>query len=124
MRRRIHEEDRPSTAIPLIDDDSSEQSASFNKLVAPVSDDDLMGAKTRRMRWLGQVCEYWPLRKLAAITDSDVEAVLTSYNQSSPPIYTSSQQGTVKPPRGRITPAQATQTSSLVQRTKQSNSPT
>ncbi|KXX76670.1 Uroporphyrinogen-III C-methyltransferase [Madurella mycetomatis] len=31
------------------------------------------------MRWLAQVCEYWPLKRLAAITDADVEAVLKSY---------------------------------------------
>ncbi|EDN93311.1 siroheme synthase [Sclerotinia sclerotiorum 1980 UF-70] len=31
------------------------------------------------MRWLSQICEYWPLRRLASITDSDVESVLKSY---------------------------------------------
>jgi uroporphyrin-III C-methyltransferase len=32
------------------------------------------------MRWLSQICEYWPLRKLAAITDSDIERILQAYS--------------------------------------------
>lgn len=55
------------------------QTATFNKLVTP---EDVEAAKTRRMRWLSQICEYWPLRRLAAITDEDVEAVLRSYTTS------------------------------------------
>lgn len=46
------------------------------------------------MRWLGQVCEYWPLSRLAAVTDEDVERLLTSYTSTSradlaptPPTY-------------------------------------
>ncbi|KAL2168353.1 hypothetical protein VTG60DRAFT_7331 [Thermothelomyces hinnuleus] len=31
------------------------------------------------MRWLAQVCEYWPLRRLAEVSDEDVEAVLKAY---------------------------------------------
>ncbi|KAL2754119.1 hypothetical protein ACRALDRAFT_2138485 [Sodiomyces alcalophilus JCM 7366] len=57
-------------------DDSVDQSASFNRLV---TEDDADAAKTRRIRWLSQVCEYWPLKRLAAISDEDVEAVLRSY---------------------------------------------
>ncbi|KAK0733754.1 tetrapyrrole methylase [Lasiosphaeria miniovina] len=57
-------------------DDSVDQTASFNKLV---TDADADAAKTRRMRWLAQVCEYWPLKRLAAVTDGDVEAILNSY---------------------------------------------
>ncbi|KAL2161031.1 hypothetical protein VTH06DRAFT_8744 [Thermothelomyces fergusii] len=40
---------------------------------------DAEAAKTRRMRWLAQVCEYWPLRRLAEVSDEDVEAVLRAY---------------------------------------------
>ncbi|KAK3944027.1 tetrapyrrole methylase [Diplogelasinospora grovesii] len=58
-------------------DDSVDQTATFNKLVTEADAD---AAKTRRMRWLSQVCEYWPLKRLAAITDVDVETILTSYN--------------------------------------------
>ncbi|AEO65601.1 uncharacterized protein THITE_34894 [Thermothielavioides terrestris NRRL 8126] len=57
-------------------DDSVDQPAGLNRLVR---EDDAEAARTRRMRWLAQVCEYWPLRRLAAITDEDVEAVLRSY---------------------------------------------
>ena len=34
------------------------------------------------MRWLSQVCEYWPLSKLAAITDQDIEQLFNSYSSS------------------------------------------
>ncbi|KAH6683758.1 uroporphyrinogen-III C-methyltransferase [Plectosphaerella plurivora] len=74
-RRRIQQEDRLTHAVGD-SDDSSDQAATFNKLV---TDADLDAIKNRRMRWLSQVCEYWPLRRLAAITDEDVDAVLKSY---------------------------------------------
>lgn len=73
VRRRVQEEDRLAHEAL---EESLEQSASFNKLV---TEEDLDAAKTRRMRWLSQVCEYWPLKRLAAISDQDVEVVLTSY---------------------------------------------
>ncbi|WYZ39568.1 hypothetical protein EsH8_III_001482 [Colletotrichum jinshuiense] len=75
VRRRIQSEDHLS-AQPDDVDDSFDQTASFNKLVTEA---DLDAAKNRRMRWLSQVCEYWPLKRLAAITDEDVESVLKSY---------------------------------------------
>ncbi|KAK1955798.1 uroporphyrin-III C-methyltransferase [Colletotrichum sublineola] len=75
VRRRIQSEDHLSTQ-PDEADDSLDQTASFNKLV---TDADLDAAKNRRMRWLSQVCEYWPLKRLAAIDDNDVESVLESY---------------------------------------------
>ncbi|XP_044721411.1 tetrapyrrole (Corrin/Porphyrin) methylases domain-containing protein [Hirsutella rhossiliensis] len=37
--------------------------------------DDSLG---QRMRWLGQVCEYWPLKKLATIADDDVDRLLAT----------------------------------------------
>jgi len=58
-------------------DDSVEQTAALNKLV---TDMDADAAKTRRIRWLAQVCEYWPLKRLAAVTEADVEAILQSYH--------------------------------------------
>ncbi|KAJ9155294.1 Siroheme synthase [Pleurostoma richardsiae] len=83
VRRRIQEEDHLAHAA-LSDgglddsvDDSFDQTASFNRLVTEA---DLDAAKSRRMRWLSQVCEYWPLKRLAAISDEDVESVLKSYN--------------------------------------------
>ncbi len=66
-------------------DDSVDQTATFNKLV---TDADADAAKTRRMRWLSQVCEYWPLKRLAAITDADVAAILKSYDQEIPSLTT------------------------------------
>ncbi|KZL65434.1 siroheme synthase [Colletotrichum incanum] len=75
VRRRIQTEDHLSTQPDEVDD-SFDQTASFNKLVTEA---DLDAAKNRRMRWLSQVCEYWPLKRLAAINDDDVESVLKSY---------------------------------------------
>ncbi|KAI0602695.1 uroporphyrinogen-III C-methyltransferase [Biscogniauxia sp. FL1348] len=82
VRRKIQEEDH-LLHKGLSDgddvDDSIDQSASFNKLVTEA---DLDAAKNRRMRWLSQVCEYWPLKRLAAITDNDVDTILKSYENS------------------------------------------
>lgn len=79
VRRRIQQEDHllhEALGDGADDDDSGEQSASFNKLVTEA---DLDAAKNRRMRWLSQVCEYWPLRRLASISDEDVDMILKSY---------------------------------------------
>ena len=80
VRRRIWEEDHAAdlAADPEAEDDESGQNSAFNKLVTP---SDSEAAKARRMRWLAQICEYWPLRRLAAITDEDVEDLLQSYRQ-------------------------------------------
>ncbi|KAI1259525.1 uroporphyrin-III C-methyltransferase [Xylariaceae sp. FL1019] len=78
-RRRLQEEDSLLHSSPADcddGDDSADQPATFNKLV---TDADLGAAKNRRIRWLSQVCEYWPLKRLAAITDEDVESILKNY---------------------------------------------
>ncbi|KAF6790369.1 siroheme synthase [Colletotrichum sojae] len=78
VRRRIQAEDSQVQQVQQADeDDSLDQAATFNKLVTEADAD---AAKTRRARWLGQVCEYWPLKRLAGITDEDVESVLRSYS--------------------------------------------
>jgi len=80
IRRRIWEEDH-ATELSMdleAEEEDAGQNAQFNKLITPT---DLEAARTRRMRWLSQICEYWPLRRLAAITDADVDAVLASYSQ-------------------------------------------
>lgn len=81
MRRRIWEEDHAAElAMDLeAEEEDAGQTASFNKLVTP---QDADAARTRRVRWLAQICEYWPLQRLASITDADVEAVLRSYAAS------------------------------------------
>lgn len=87
VRRRIITEDAEArtTAESAIAaavnegvDDSIDQLATFNKLVTEL-DVQAEAAKTRRMRWLAQVCEYWPLKKLVEITDEDVESILQAY---------------------------------------------
>jgi uroporphyrin-III C-methyltransferase len=91
VRRRILEEDRAagekrkavdsSVEVDEGVDDSVDQTASFNKLVTETEAED---AKTRRMRWLSQVCEYWPLKKLVEVGRENIEAVLDAYHASSP----------------------------------------
>lgn len=81
IRRRIWEEDHKSSELEDLNADFEDgyptaQRPTFNRLV---SDDDVEASKTRRMRWLAQICEYWPLRRLAAITDADIETILQSY---------------------------------------------
>ncbi|KAL4863764.1 hypothetical protein BDV12DRAFT_201768 [Aspergillus spectabilis] len=81
VRKRLWEEDFAAglcdTGFDVDEDDSTGQKHTFNNLV---TEDDINAAKTRRMRWLSQICEYWPLRKLAAITDSDVDNILREYS--------------------------------------------
>lgn len=82
VRRRIWEQDHATEAATELEaeDEEGGQSAAFNKLVTP---SDAEAAKARRMRWLAQVCEYWPLRRLAAITDEDVDGILQAYKHDS-----------------------------------------
>ncbi|KAI8944128.1 uroporphyrin-III C-methyltransferase [Xylaria longipes] len=85
VRRQIQEEDRLPHQAQTDGgdgDDSVDQPANFNKLVTEA---DLDAAKNRRMRWLSQICEYWPLKRLAAITDDDVATILKSYEAVSQP---------------------------------------
>ena len=95
MRRRIWEQDHANEAAIAsteleIEDEDAGQTASFNKLVTTA---DAEASKARRMRWLAQICEYWPLRRLAAITDEDVERILHAYRQET----SASHSGDTKP---------------------------
>lgn len=80
VRRRIWEEDHAAEAEAGLENEEEEggQTAQFNKLVTPT---DAEAARTRRMRWLSQICEYWPLRRLAAIRDKDIDTLMRSYRQ-------------------------------------------
>jgi uroporphyrin-III C-methyltransferase len=79
LRRRLHEEDN-AAAVAQADDledeeEDAAQPATFNQLVTA---EDLVAARTRRMRWLSQICEYWPLKRLCNISDADVATILAS----------------------------------------------
>ncbi|KAL6713616.1 uroporphyrin-III C-methyltransferase [Lecanora helva] len=83
-RSRIWEEDyrtyqSDETPKDVEDDDAHAQRPNFNRLI---SDFDHDAARTRRMRWLSQICEYWPLSRLASITDADIDIILQSYATS------------------------------------------
>jgi uroporphyrin-III C-methyltransferase len=57
------------------------------------------------MRWLSQICEYWPLRRLANITDEDVDSVLQAYASNpstSAPLDTTNLDRRNNRKRGRI----------------------
>lgn len=81
IRRRIWEEDQAADLLDdtpeVEEDDSPAQKHTFNSLVTP---EDLDAARHRRMRWLSQICEYWPLRRLASINDADVDTILAAYS--------------------------------------------
>ena len=84
VRRRIWEEDhkthqKENSAQEVEDDDAPAQRPTFNRLVL---EDDIGAIRTRRIRWLSQICEYWPLKRLAAITDEDVDTILQSYRST------------------------------------------
>lgn len=89
MRKRIQQEDHFSNLTSggdLEDDETLDQSSSFNKLVPEndsLTEAAVNTAKSRRLGWLSQICEYWPLSRLASITDEDIESVLKAYRTSS-----------------------------------------
>lgn len=81
VRRRIWEEDHAAELSMDLEaeEDEAGQTATFNKLITA---EDQEAARNRRMRWLAQICEYWPLQRLAGITDDDVSLVLRNYTNS------------------------------------------
>ena len=89
VRRKIWEEDYAAevAASGALEEDEygDGQAASFNRLVTP---EDAEAVRTRRMRWLAQICEYWPLARLASLSDVDIEAVLKSYPGTLPSAMT------------------------------------
>ncbi len=89
VRRRILEEDHLAHSALADDsvDDSIDQSANLNKLVTEA---DLDAAKGRRLRWLSQLCEYLPLKRLVALSDADVDAALQSDAAAADPDITGS----------------------------------
>ncbi|KFX90438.1 hypothetical protein V490_06461, partial [Pseudogymnoascus sp. VKM F-3557] len=98
IRQRIQAEDNAAHAAKFPahqDEDEDEgQSASFNALVKEA---DREAAKGRRMRWLSQICEYWPLSRLADVTDADIEAVMAAYTSSPTPPTTTTTASTTTP---------------------------
>ena len=95
LRRRIWEEDHAAELSQDLEaeEEDSGQAATFNKLVLEESKE---AARGRRMRWLSQICEYWPLRRLAAITDSDIDTLFREFACSS-----ASKVGPTSPAAGR-----------------------
>ncbi|KAE8861558.1 hypothetical protein CFE70_008622 [Pyrenophora teres f. teres 0-1] len=83
LRRRIWEEDHAAELSQDLEaeEEDSGQPATFNKLILEESKE---AARGRRMRWLSQICEYWPLRRLASITDADVDMLFREFASSSP----------------------------------------
>lgn len=96
VRRRIWDEDHRGEEKDEDDSDTAAQKSTFNQLV---SETDKSVARTRRMRWLSQICEYWPLTRLAAITELEVDTILQSYGSTIPTASTQQEPGTeLQPP--------------------------
>jgi uroporphyrin-III C-methyltransferase len=88
-RRRIIAEDRQAAAeaqaqaetdatVEVEDgEEALNRNAQFNRLVL---ERDESARKDRRIRWLSQVCEYWPLEKLAGLGEGDVERLMDAYH--------------------------------------------
>jgi uroporphyrin-III C-methyltransferase len=78
LRTRLQSED--GLHASGIDDDA-EQSKDLNTLI--LDEEDFQASKSRRMRWLTQICEYYPLSKLTQLTADDIVALLDQYRQDS-----------------------------------------
>ena len=63
-------------------DDDAEQSKELNTLI--LDEEDFQASKTRRMRWLTQICEYYPLSKLTQLNSDDIVSLLDQYRQDLP----------------------------------------
>lgn len=80
---RLEDETANGSTTKAIYDDETGQDAHFNDLI---KESDVETAKSRRIRWLSQICEYWPLSRLAAITQDDVDAIMQSYSLQTPSV--------------------------------------
>jgi uroporphyrin-III C-methyltransferase len=56
--------------------DGQERPANFNRLVreGEMAED---AKRDRRVRWLSQLCEYWPLAELTRLSESDIEKLVS-----------------------------------------------
>lgn len=111
IRRKIYEEDRlaevrqgQENTLEEEDDETENQKHTFNTLVKELEPDPEI-ARTRRMRWLSQICEYWSLKRLAAINDDDIAGILNAYRRNSNTYHESVQQAVaaMKSRKGTIT---------------------
>ncbi|KAL5604934.1 uncharacterized protein BROUX77_005120 [Berkeleyomyces rouxiae] len=73
IRRRIIHEGSGNSLDEA--EETTDQNASFNKLVKEGSEAALKG---RKLRWLSQVCEYWPLKRLAQVSETEIDMVLSA----------------------------------------------
>lgn len=81
VRRRIWNEDHRGEENDEDDSDAAAQKSNFNQLVSETNKSE---ARNRRIRWLSQICEYWPLTRLATITELEVDTILQSYTSTIP----------------------------------------
>lgn len=59
-------------------DNSLGQGPHFNQMAVGTCQD--RDTPSRRLRWLAQVSEYWPLQRLATLRDADIEDLLNSHS--------------------------------------------
>ncbi|ORY97815.1 tetrapyrrole methylase [Syncephalastrum racemosum] len=60
--------------------------------------DPSAAARSRRMKWLAQICEYWSMDRLAQLSDRDMEDLLSAYHHDEG--YESIDNSTVLAPLG------------------------
>lgn len=85
LKRKIQEEDLKDSIeheeyIVGQEDDDAEQHSRFNDFVSE-RNESIQQRKKRRMRWLSQIVEYYPLEKLASI---EVDDLAQQYSTSPP----------------------------------------
>ncbi len=80
------EDDGSCVACHMDDEDICEESAVLtpNRPVPSRSNTESASeARSRRIKWVAQVSEYWPISKLSTMTDADIENILADSNSHS-----------------------------------------
>lgn len=90
----------PESIYECEDEDSLAQNHTFNSLFDP---NNAESEKTRKIRWLAQICEYWPLRKLASLDSAGISAIIDTYKSTSTSdLSSTTERSEIWPTKGRI----------------------
>lgn len=57
----------------------------FTQMATAVEIESAHDMRARRMKWVAQISEYWPIRTLGRLQQTDIERLLTDYDGSSTP---------------------------------------
>ncbi|KAF8167187.1 uroporphyrin-III C-methyltransferase [Crassisporium funariophilum] len=91
MRSMAKEEDLPKEDITDLKDIADEEFCEDSGVLTPnrpvpsrSNSENASERKKRRIKWVAQVSEYWPISKLASMSESDMKEVLAGENLVSP----------------------------------------